>query len=85
MQSVAKHHHISHPPPESHTSLIDSLSDTFINAFSRVRKPDARFVEMTDELERFEEGLIGVERVIGRGKSRIDGMALTIGDGIIEH
>lgn len=40
---------------------------------------------MTDELERFEEGLIGVERVIGRGKSRIDGMALTVGDGIIEH
>lgn len=40
---------------------------------------------MADELERFEEGLVGVERVIGRGKSRIDGMALTIGEGIIEH
>ncbi|OWZ32774.1 sorting nexin-4 [Cryptococcus neoformans] len=73
--SVAKHHHISHPPPESHTSLIDSLSDTFINAFTRVRKPDARFVEMTEELERFEEGLTGVERVVGRGKSRVDDLA----------
>lgn len=82
---MAKHHHISHPPPESHTSLIDSLSDTFINAFSRVRKPDARFVEMTEELERFEEGLTGVERVVGRGKSRVDGMALIIDDGIIER
>ena len=61
------------------------MSDTFINAFSRVRKPDARFVEMTEELERFEEGLTGVERVVGRGKSRVDGTALIIGDGIIER
>nr|ODO02438.1 sorting nexin-4 [Cryptococcus depauperatus CBS 7855] len=61
--TVAKHHHIAHPPPESQNSLIDSLSDTFINAFSKVRKPDARFVEMIDELERFEEGLTSVQRV----------------------
>jgi sorting nexin-4 len=52
---------------------MDSLSDTFINAFSRVRKPDARFVEMMEALERTEEGLSGVERLVGRGKNRIDG------------
>lgn len=40
---------------------------------------------MTEELERFEEGLTGVERVVGRGKSRVDGTALIIGDGIIER
>ncbi|WVQ79108.1 sorting nexin-4 [Cryptococcus sp. DSM 104549] len=73
--TVAKHHHIAHPPPESHTSLIDSLSDTFINAFSRVRKPDARFVEMAEELERFEEGLTSVDRLVGRGKNRVDDLA----------
>lgn len=72
-QTVAKHHHISHPPPDSHTSLMDSLSDTFVNAFSKVRKPDARFIEMGEELERFEEGLNGVERLVGRGKNRVDG------------
>jgi sorting nexin-4 len=72
-QTVAKHHHISHPPPDSHLSMMDSLSDTFINAFSKVRKPDARFVEMSEELERFEEGLTGVERLVGRGKNRVDG------------
>jgi len=71
--TVAKHHHISNPPPDSHTGLIDSLSDTFINAFSRVRKPDARFVEMGEALERYEEGLGGVERLVGRGKNRLDG------------
>ncbi|WWC87895.1 sorting nexin-4 [Kwoniella dendrophila CBS 6074] len=73
--TVAKHHHISHPPPESHTSIMDSLSDTFINAFSKVRKPDGRFVEMAEELERFEEGLTSVERLVGRGKQRVDDLS----------
>ncbi|KAK8861583.1 sorting nexin-4 [Kwoniella newhampshirensis] len=73
--TVAKHHHLSHPPPESHSSLMDSLSDTFINAFSRVRKPDARFVEMAEELERYEEGLTSVERLVGRGKTRVDDLS----------
>ncbi|WVR03804.1 sorting nexin-4 [Kwoniella sp. DSM 27419] len=73
--SVAKHHHISHPPPESHSSLMDSLSDTFINAFSRVRKPDGRFVDMAEELERFEEGLGSVEKLVGRSKNRVDDMS----------
>ncbi|WVN85748.1 sorting nexin-4 [Cryptococcus depauperatus CBS 7841] len=73
--TVAKHHHIAHPPPESQSSLIDSLSDTFINAFSKVRKPDARFIEMIDELERFEEGLTSVQRVVGRGKNRLEDLA----------
>lgn len=72
-QTVAKHYHISHPPPDSHTSLIDSLSDTFINAFSRVRKPDARFVEMAEGIERYEEGLSSVDRLVGRSKQRVDG------------
>ena len=53
--------------------MLDSLSDTFINTFSKVRKPDARFVEMAEELERYEEGLAGVERLVGRGKTRVDG------------
>ncbi|KAK1927519.1 hypothetical protein DB88DRAFT_478298 [Papiliotrema laurentii] len=73
--SVAKHYHISHPPPDSHTSLIDSLSDTFINAFSRVRKPDERFIEMAQSIERYEEGLGGVERLVGRSKQRVDDLS----------
>lgn len=70
---MARHYHISHPPPDSHTSLIDSLSDTFINAFSRVRKPDARFIEMAEGIERYEDGLTSVDRLVGRSKQRVDG------------
>ena len=54
---------------------MDSLSDTFINAFSRVRKPDARFVEMGENLERFEEGLASVERLMSRSKNRVEDLA----------
>jgi sorting nexin-4 len=38
-----------------------------------VRKPDQRFVEMAEGQERFEEGLGGVEKIVGRGKGRLDG------------
>ncbi|KAK4683671.1 sorting nexin-4, partial [Tremellales sp. Uapishka_1] len=73
--TVSKHTHLAHPPPDSHTSLIDSLSDTLVNAFSKVRKPDARFVEMVEDIERFEEGLAGVERLMGRGKNRVEDLS----------
>lgn len=70
---MTKHHHISHPPPESHSSLIDSLSDTFVNAFAKVRKPDARFLEMAEALDKYDDGLSGVEKIVARGKARVDG------------
>jgi sorting nexin-4 len=72
-QTVAKHHHISNPPPESHSSLIDSLSDTFVNAFAKVRKPDPRFMEMAEALDKYDDGLSGVEKIVARGKARVDG------------
>lgn len=53
--------------------LLDSLSDTLLNAFSKVRKPDERFESMKDRLERLDEGLAGVERVVNRGRVRWTG------------
>ncbi|RSH86720.1 intercellular trafficking and secretion [Apiotrichum porosum] len=70
--TVVKHKHIANPPPESHSSLMDSLSDGLVNMFTRVRKPDARFVDMNDGLERFEDGLGQVERLVARSKNRVD-------------
>lgn len=70
---MAKHSHLAHPPPESHTSLLESLSDTIVNAFTRVRKPDARFVEMNEGLERFEEGMGQIEKLVARSKNREEG------------
>lgn len=78
IQAVAKNHFISHPPPDSHSSIIDSFSDSVINAFSRVRKPDARFVEMVEGLERYEDGLSSVDRLVGRSKTRLDGGCIAL-------
>lgn len=61
--NVQMHSHLAHPPvPDAGGSLLENVTDTLINAFSRVRKPDERFLEMRDHVEKFEEGLTGVER-----------------------
>lgn len=59
--------------PRAPQGILDTLSDTFLNAFSKVRKPDEKFEVMKDRLEKFEEGLSGVERVISRGRVRWTG------------
>jgi sorting nexin-4 len=68
------HKHLAHPPgPDPAPSLLDNISDTFINAFARVRKPDERFLEVRDGIDRLEEGLGGIERLWGKLKTRSGG------------
>ncbi len=67
------HKHISNPPTSEHASLLDSLSDTFINAFSKVRKPDERFLDMREGIDKFEEGLLSIERLAGKERGRTEG------------
>ncbi|CCF48244.1 hypothetical protein NDA11_007678 [Ustilago hordei] len=52
-------------------SLLDSLSDHFLNAFSKVRKPDERFEEIRESIDKLEESLAGTERVLSRNRNRI--------------
>ncbi len=59
--------------------MLESFSDSIVNAFTRVRKPDARFVDMNDELERFEEGMGHIEKVMARSKNREEGMSYLLG------
>ncbi|KAI0962054.1 hypothetical protein AcV7_000980 [Taiwanofungus camphoratus] len=68
---VHMHQHVAHPPgPEQSTGVIDSISDTLLNAFSRVRKPDERFLSMREHVDKSEEGLAHSERVWNRVRSR---------------
>ena len=68
------HQHVAHPPgPESSTGVIDSISDTLLNAFSRVRKPDERFLAMREGVDKFEEGIVVSERLWNRVRSRTNG------------
>jgi sorting nexin-4 len=93
-KNVAMHQHLAHPPaPEPSTSLLDNISDTLLNAFSKVctdilgtlvlylwliqfgqvRKPDERFIEIKESLDKFEESLNAVERLQGRARARTTG------------
>lgn len=77
---VDMHSHTSHSSNLAHGNgegssggILDSLTDTFMTAFSRVRKPDEKFEAMRERLERLEEGLGNTERVIQRTRSRHGG------------
>jgi len=71
------HQHIAHPPgPEPSPSIIDNISDTLLNAFARVRKPDERFLTMREGVDKFEDGLVVSERLWNRVRSRTSGESL---------
>ena len=53
--------------------MIDSISDSLLNAFSRVRKPDERFLAMREHVDKFEEGIGLSERLFTRARNRTNG------------
>ncbi|KAG0171292.1 intercellular trafficking and secretion [Apophysomyces sp. BC1034] len=55
------------PPP---ASVLESLSDTLLNAFAKVKKPDERFLSMKDCIDKFEDNLGTVERLYARISKR---------------
>ena len=68
------HQHVAHPPSsEASSSVMDSISDTLLNAFSRVRKPDERFMAMRESVDKFEEGLTLSERLWTRVRNHTSG------------
>ncbi|KAM0793645.1 hypothetical protein ACM66B_001076 [Microbotryomycetes sp. NB124-2] len=74
--NVYKHKELAKPVDPDHTAgLLDNLSDTLLNAFSKVRKPDERFVELRAQLDQFEEGLTSIERLGARSKTRLNDLA----------
>ena len=73
-QHVHMHQHIAHPPgPEPSPGIIDNISDTLLNAFARVRKPDERFLSMRENVDKFEDGLVMSERLWNRVRGRTSG------------
>ncbi|CEH18670.1 Membrane coat complex Retromer, subunit VPS5/SNX1, Sorting nexins, and related PX domain-containing proteins [Ceraceosorus bombacis] len=62
--------HYSGPGGGQPGGLLDGLTDTLLNAFTKVRKPDEKYEAMKDKLERLEEGLASTERVVTRARAR---------------
>ncbi|KAJ3299302.1 intercellular trafficking and secretion [Borealophlyctis nickersoniae] len=44
-------------------TVFENLGDVFLNAFSKVKKPDDRFVEFKESIDKFEENLSTVEKL----------------------
>lgn len=55
------------------TGLLESMSDMFVNAFTHVRKPDARFVAIRADLEGEEDRATQWERVLLRHRMHRSG------------
>lgn len=54
------------PAAETGGGVFDGLTDTFLNAFSKVHKPDRRFIEVRDRADKLDEDLTHVEKIIAR-------------------
>lgn len=46
--------------------VFDNFADTFINAFTKVHKPDRRFIEVKDKSDKLDEDLGQVEKLVAR-------------------
>ncbi|PKS09859.1 hypothetical protein jhhlp_004482 [Lomentospora prolificans] len=46
--------------------VFDNFADTFINAFTKVHKPDKRFIEVKEKSDKLDEDLSHVEKVVAR-------------------
>ncbi|KAI9684087.1 MAG: intercellular trafficking and secretion [Trizodia sp. TS-e1964] len=48
------------------SGVFDNFTDTFLNAFSKVHKPDKRFIEVREKADKLDEDLGHVEKVVAR-------------------
>src|ERR1700761_3503968 len=50
--------------PSAPAGFFDNVADTMLNAFSKVHKPDKRFIEVTERANKLDEDLSHVEKII---------------------
>lgn len=48
------------------TGVFESFTDSFLNAFTKVHKPDKRFMEVREKADKLDEELSSVEKVASR-------------------
>ncbi|KAJ3485893.1 hypothetical protein NLG97_g6728 [Lecanicillium saksenae] len=52
--------------PNGSSGVFDNFADTFINAFTKVHRPDKRFIEVKDRSDKLDEDLNHIEKVVAR-------------------
>ncbi|KAJ5744441.1 hypothetical protein N7533_009311 [Penicillium manginii] len=48
------------------TGIFDNFTDSFVNAFTKVHKPDQRFIEVKEKADKLDEDLSHVEKTVAR-------------------
>lgn len=61
---------LSSSSPDGSNGVFDSMADTFVNAFTKVHKPDRRFVEVKEKADKLDEDLGSVEKYVQRTARR---------------
>lgn len=56
--------------------ILENWSDAIVNVFTKVKKPDERFVALRSDASRFEESIGSLERTVTRGRDRASGRYL---------
>lgn len=51
---------------EQASGVFDNFTDTFINAFTKVHKPDQRFIEVKGKSDKLDEDLGHIEKIVAR-------------------
>ncbi|KFY06428.1 hypothetical protein V491_08636, partial [Pseudogymnoascus sp. VKM F-3775] len=57
------------------SGVFDGITETFINAFTKVHKPDRRFIEVREKSDKLDEDLGHIEKVVVRVARREDELA----------
>lgn len=72
LESTDLHSYMRNHPAGGRTSIdqsnsvFDNFADTFVNAFSKVHKPDKRFIEVREKADKLDEDLGHVEKIVAR-------------------
>lgn len=52
--------------PGTPSGFFDNVADTMMNAFSKVHKPDKRFIEVYERTSKLDEDLTHIEKIVSR-------------------
>lgn len=45
------------------SNVFDNIGEVFINAFTKVKTPDDKYVEMKEGIDKFENNLVNIEKI----------------------
>ncbi|CAO3617238.1 unnamed protein product [Cunninghamella blakesleeana] len=60
---------------EGQETVIDTIGDSLLNAFAKIKKPDPLFVDMKERVDRLEENFVLLEKTLTRTNKRTEDLS----------